>query len=205
MLDQHFDLRMSFVDCWDTREGAAAAPPQSRSEILPALESLGIEELRSVDVVHCSHAFACQVQHSKGWKLVYSADTRPCQQLIDSSRDATLLVHEATFEDELINEALARRHSIIREAVEVGAKAGAYRTLLTHFSQRYPKIPDLRGSYMDERTCIAFDMMHVDFLDLPKLPLLMTPLSALFRDLAEEAEEDEEGGVVAGAARDGVA
>ena len=196
ILDQHFDLRMSFIDCWDTREGVSAAPPSSKSEVLPALQALGIGELKSVDVVHCSHAFACQIQHSKGWKFVYSADTRPCQQIIDASKDATLLVHEATFEDELIHEALARRHSIIREAVEVGAKAGAYRTLLTHFSQRYPKIPDLHGSYMDERTCIAFDMMHVDFLDLPKLPLLMAPLSALFRDLEQEDGDAVDGDAV---------
>ena len=192
ILDHHFDLRMSFVDCWETVQGITDAPPSTKSEVLPALDALGLRELKSVSVIHCAHAFACQLEHQKGWKIVYSADTRPCQQVIESSKDATLLVHEATFEDELINEALARRHSIIREAVEVGAKAGAYRTLLTHFSQRYPKIPDLHGSYMDDRTCIAFDMMHVDLLDLPKLPMLMPPLSALFRDEALDQEEDRD-------------
>ena len=33
------------------------------------------------------------------------------------------------------SEALAKRHSLMREAVAVGAEAGAYRTILTHFSQ----------------------------------------------------------------------
>ena len=32
-------------------------------------------------------------------------------------------------------EALAKRHSLMREAVAIGAEAGAYRTILTHFSQ----------------------------------------------------------------------
>jgi ribonuclease Z len=32
-------------------------------------------------------------------------------------------------------EALAKRHSLMREAVAVGAEAGAFRTILTHFSQ----------------------------------------------------------------------
>lgn len=38
-------------------------------------------------------------------------------------------------------QALKRRHSTTEEALEVAATAGAYRTVLTHFSQRYPKIP----------------------------------------------------------------
>lgn len=48
---------------------------------------------------------------------------------------------QATFEDSLADEAVAKKHCTTSEAVEVGAQAGAYRTLLTHFSQRYPKIP----------------------------------------------------------------
>ena len=36
---------------------------------------------------------------------------------------------------------MAKRHCTTSEAVQSGAAAGAYRTLLTHFSQRYPKIP----------------------------------------------------------------
>ena len=48
---------------------------------------------------------------------------------------------QATFEDSLLEEAQAKKHCTTREAVEAGAAAGAFRTLLTHFSQRYPKIP----------------------------------------------------------------
>lgn len=48
---------------------------------------------------------------------------------------------QATFEDSLAEEAEAKRHCTTSEAVQAGAQAGAYRTLLTHFSQRYPKIP----------------------------------------------------------------
>ena len=48
---------------------------------------------------------------------------------------------QATFEDSLQEEAEAKRHCTTSEAVQSGAAAGAYRTLLTHFSQRYPKIP----------------------------------------------------------------
>ena len=39
---------------------------------------------------------------------------------------------QATFEDSLLEEAQAKKHCTTREAVEAGAAAGAYRTLLTH-------------------------------------------------------------------------
>lgn len=40
-------------------------------------------------------------------------------------------------------------------------QAGAYRTVLTHFSQRYPKIPKIDDS-LSSSTCIAFDLMSVN-------------------------------------------
>ena len=54
---------------------------------------------------------------------------------------------QATFEDELVGEAVAKRHSTTGEAVGVGARAGAYRTILTHFSQRYAKLPVIDDSF----------------------------------------------------------
>ena len=68
---------------------------------------------------------------------------------------------QATFEDALEAEALSKRHSLTREAVETGRQCGAYRTLLTHFSQRYPKIPVFDASFASS-TCIAFDLMTVN-------------------------------------------
>ena len=42
-----------------------------------------------------------------------------------------------------------------------GLQAGAYRTILTHFSQRYPKIPKIEKSFQSS-TCIAFDLMSIN-------------------------------------------
>ena len=67
-------------------------------------------------------------------------------------------------------EALAKRHSLTREAVQTGQQCGAYRTLLTHFSQRYPKIPVFDDSFASS-TCIAFDMMTVNLAGASSLPL----------------------------------
>ena len=38
-------------------------------------------------------------------------------------------------------QAVSKRHSTTEEALTAAASMGAYRTILTHFSQRYPKIP----------------------------------------------------------------
>lgn len=181
----------------------------------------------------------------KGWKVVYSGDTRPCERLCEVGQGATVLVHEATFEDELQAEAAAKKHrcvcmcvriclreslegfcavarststrfalsrsstfrhfrrlltylflspkhqcsplvcqtthlcnlvslqstpwivlistifrSTTLEAVESGAKMGAELTMLTHFSQRYPKIPKIDPKF-SAHTGIAFDLMNL--------------------------------------------
>ena len=69
----------------------------------------------------------------------------------------------------------------MRVARDAGAKAGVYRTLLTHFSQRYPKVPVFDDSY-SARTAIAFDLMTVKLTHLQLLPHLIAPLKVLFKD-----------------------
>ena len=65
--------------------------------------------------------------------------------MTEAARGATVLVHEATFEDGMEEDAVKKRHSTVGEAVKVGNDARAYRTVLTHFSQRYPKVPVFKG------------------------------------------------------------
>ena len=76
-------------------------------------------------------------------------------------------LREGTSEYEFEQEALMKRHSMTHEAVQTGKQAGAYRTVLTHFSQRYPKIPIVDSSFQ-ESTCIAFDLMSVNLKGEPR-------------------------------------
>ncbi|GMH15986.1 hypothetical protein Nepgr_017827 [Nepenthes gracilis] len=164
------------------------------------LHEAGLEALISFPVVHCPQAFGVVLQAAErinvagkvipGWKIVYSGDTRPCPNLIEASRGATVLIHEATFEDGMADEAVARNHSTTKEAIEVGAAAGAYRIILTHFSQRYPKIPVFDQTRMDN-TCIGFDMMSVNMADLHVLPKVLPYLKLLFRNemLLDESDD----------------
>lgn len=75
-------------------------------------------------------------------------------------RGSDLLVHEATMEDGLEEEARKKKHSTTSEAIEVGRAMGAKFTLLTHFSQRYAKIP-LFNDKFSASVGIAFDNMRV--------------------------------------------
>jgi hypothetical protein len=71
-------------------------------------------------------------------------------------------------------EAWAKRHSMTGEAISVGARAGAYRTLLTHFSQRYPKMPVVDASFAAS-TCIASDLMSFNLTGTLHSPLPYIP------------------------------
>ncbi|XP_059303243.1 tRNase Z TRZ3, mitochondrial-like [Lycium ferocissimum] len=164
------------------------------------LREAGLEELISFPVVHCPQAYGVVLKAADrtnstgkkipGWKIVYSGDTRPCPELVEASRGATVLIHEATFEDGMVEEAIARNHSTTQEAIEVGDSAGAYRIILTHFSQRYPKIPVFDEAHM-HKTSIAFDMMSVNLADLPMLPRVLPYLKMLFRDEMIVDESDD--------------
>ncbi|XP_075112451.1 tRNAse Z TRZ4, mitochondrial isoform X3 [Nicotiana tabacum] len=172
--------------------------PVDSAAVFPLLKTLkeilrdaGLEALISFPVIHCPQAYGAVLKAADrtnstgkkipGWKIVYSGDTRPCPELVEASRGATVLIHEATFEDGMVEEAIARNHSTTQEAIEVGDSAGAYRIILTHFSQRYPKIPVFDETHM-HKTCIAFDMMSVNLADLPMLPRVLPYLKLLFRD-----------------------
>ncbi|KAH7657828.1 Ribonuclease Z protein [Dioscorea alata] len=201
--NQHFDQCNIIQNAMD-RPGSHVVDTGMVLPVLMKLKAVlseaDLDVLYSVPVVHCPQAFGLVLKASgrkdgvgkiiPGWKLVYSGDTRPCQALIDASCDATVLIHEATFEDNLQDEAIARNHSTTTEAIRVGTVAGAYRIILTHFSQRYPKIPVLDEA-CTHNTCIAFDLMSINLADLPMLPKVLPYLKGLFRDQMglEESEE----------------
>lgn len=71
-----------------------------------------------------------------------------------------LLIHEATMEDELVEEAQTKLHSTTSQAIEMGQRMGAKFTLLTHFSQRYARLPRFNANFTKD-VGVAFDNMQV--------------------------------------------
>ena len=92
----------------------------------------GVEtEVRPVDVMG---------EPRPGRKIVYTGDTRPLQHLPDVAamiRDADLLIHDATFDDEEAARAQEVLHSTAGEAGEAAAASNARMLALVHISSRY--------------------------------------------------------------------
>lgn len=102
-----------------------------------------------------------------GRRVVYSGDTRPLAAVVEASRGADLLVHEATFGEDERERAKETGHSTATEAATVARDAGAKRLVLTHISQRYTRdAPELlaEARAIFPETVIARDGMTVEVL-----------------------------------------
>lgn len=73
----------------------------------------------------------------KGRKIVISGDTAPVKEMVDFSKDADILIHEATYESELEEIAADYGHSTALQAAKIAKKAGAKQLYLVHISPRY--------------------------------------------------------------------
>ncbi|KAJ8106784.1 hypothetical protein OPT61_g9312 [Boeremia exigua] len=112
----------------------------------------GFADIQCVRVSHCHGAMAVSItfpQSSPGCnilplKISYSGDCRPSIPFSGIGKNTTVLIHEATFDDELQGDARAKKHSTTSEALGIGARMNAKAVVLTHFSQRYQKIPVLQ-------------------------------------------------------------
>jgi ribonuclease Z len=113
-------------------------PTSSLSQLLRS--ATGLSDMLTVRVPHCRNAMAVSLVFPNGLKVSYSGDCRPSRKFVEIGRDSTVLIHEATFQDEMQGSARAKKHSTISEALEVGRSMGAKSMVLTHFSQRYQKV-----------------------------------------------------------------
>jgi len=98
-----------------------------------------------------------------GKSIAYCLDTRPCPQSVELAKDVDLLIHEATYTEELAAEAREYGHSTASQAAQTAREAGARRLLLTHFSSRYadasPLLEEARAIFPD--TIVAEDLQEV--------------------------------------------
>jgi ribonuclease Z len=113
----------------------------------------GFSDIQAVKVAHCHGAMGVcitfpkehgETEDIKPLKVSYSGDCRPSYYFAKIGKDSTVLIHEATFDDELQGDAKAKKHSTTSEALGIGAQMDAKAVVLTHFSQRYQKIPVLQ-------------------------------------------------------------
>lgn len=114
------------------------------SPLSPLLRSAtGLSDVLTTLVSHCRGAMAVSLVFPDGFKVSYSGDCRPSANFVSIGQDSTVLIHEATFQDDMAGQAFAKKHSTTSEALEVGRQMRARMIVLTHFSQRYQKIAHL--------------------------------------------------------------
>ncbi|KAI9224184.1 beta-lactamase-like protein, partial [Blastocladiella britannica] len=145
----------------------AANIPRAPHALAQALEQLGLASLHTTAVVHRSYSYAVRLVSASAsdLSLVFSGDTRPTAKLVQlgcaGGIQPGLLVHEATFESEMGDEARKKAHSTTAEAVQVFESMGARSLMLTHFSQRYPKLPRINRAAQPDHIVVAFDLIAV--------------------------------------------
>jgi len=100
----------------------------------------------------------------KGLKIVYSGDTAPTREVVEASKDADLLIHEATFDDALQDRAVSELHSTASQAANIALEANVKRLVLTHISPRYedPSLLLSQAKRIFENTTIAEDFMSIE-------------------------------------------
>ncbi len=94
-----------------------------------------------------------------GAKVVYSGDTRRCENLVKLARSADLLIHDTTFADEVED----RMHTGAKDAARIAKQAKAKKLILTHFSRRYTDLSELEG---DAKKIFSNSVAATDFMRL---------------------------------------
>jgi ribonuclease Z len=103
----------------------------------------------------------------KGRKIVYSGDTRPTETLVEIAENADLLIHEATFLEDLLERASNDGHTTAAQAAQIAKRSNVKKLVLTHISSRYPNPSQLleEAHPIFPETIIAKDFMEIN---LPK-------------------------------------
>jgi ribonuclease Z len=96
---------------------------------------LGNTEIMPFLVDHSVECVGYRVVQN-GSALVFSADTRPCRSVVEHSRGADLLIHEAYGTKDESEWAHTVGHSCASEAGEAARAAGVDRLVLTHFREK---------------------------------------------------------------------
>ena len=152
---------------------------------------LNLQSIITVPVQHIQGSNAVIIttnNNNSPFKLVFSGDCRPSDLLASYGTDCDVLIHESNYGEKLKDEAIKNNHSTILEAIKIGKRMKAKLTILWHFSQRYPRIPNMNDICKYDGVGISFDNMVVRRCDLELIPKFNDVLKSLFAKDKESAE-----------------
>ncbi|SCV06182.1 LANO_0H23904g1_1 [Lachancea nothofagi CBS 11611] len=146
---------------------------RDKDTIMQMYRDLKILTFQTCRAKHCDWAYSNSItfftksDSSSVFKVSYSGDTRPNIEKFAKTigQNSDLLIHEATLDNELLEDAIKKRHCTINEAIQVSNEMKVDKLILTHFSQRYPKLPQVDNNIKIEAKeyCFAFDGMIVGY------------------------------------------
>ncbi len=126
----------------------------SRGYWLNKLKKLGKTEYKGKEVN------LKDVANSKsGLKVVYSGDTKPCDNMVKIAAGSDLLIHDGTF----LEEEEGKAHADVKQAAKVAVKSKVKELILTHISRRYTDTKEIEkeARKVFENTRVAHDFMKV--------------------------------------------
>ncbi len=117
-------------------------------------------EAFAITTTPVEHMIPCMgmriVTKATGHVTTYSADTQPCQNVIDLAQGSDLLVHEATGE--------GWGHTSPRQAGEIAQQAGVKSLVLTHYDVHQPDpeamVAEAQSAF-DGEVRLAHDFMRI--------------------------------------------
>lgn len=99
-------------------------------------------------------------------------DTLPCQNAIDTARNANLFLCESTYLEEHKELAYQHHHLTAKQAAQIAKEANAKELILTHFSARYQnlKVFEQEARSIFPNTHVAEDMITFPFPKISQKP-----------------------------------
>ncbi|MEG3224354.1 MAG: ribonuclease Z [Methanobacteriales archaeon Met13] len=103
-------------------------------------------------------------EERRGRKIVYSGDTRACEEMVHFASGADVLIHESTFDGSQEHKALTAGHSTSRSAARVARDAKVAKLILTHLSTRYhdTDVMQKEAEEIFPEVLVAEDLMIVE-------------------------------------------
>ncbi|KAF8002401.1 hypothetical protein HF325_003366 [Metschnikowia pulcherrima] len=140
-------------------------------------EELRLKLVETTRAIHCYWAYSVSLTFNlsltETFKISFSGDTRPNPKFVEIGKNSDLLIHEASLDNDLIEEALAKKHTTIVEAVKVAELMDCPKVILTHFSARfsekhsfmksaeeYQEASRKMGAYLGRSANNIFDLQH---------------------------------------------
>jgi ribonuclease Z len=148
--------------------------------------TVGCTLCEPIPVIHSKNSQGCVLTINGGYRIAYSGDRCVLDDFGAQVGGCDLMIHESTFCDDLVSSAAEKRHCTMGQAIQTAEQAGAKYVILTHFSQRYPKLPVFEGN---TNVAFAFDYLSFRFEDMKDLCEVCPKIFRMIQELEEKEEE----------------